>query len=130
MPAAREAPNGAVSGAVRAVEIPVHLALGPGVELPATTTVFLIVRTPGGGAMPLAVKRMTVADLPADVSLSDADAMTAGSSLREAEVVEVVARASVSGDVRAGPGDYEGTSGALQVAAISQPITLVIDHAL
>ena len=56
--------------------------------------------------------------------------MTGERSLREAKVVELVARASVSGDVRAAPGDYEGTSGALRVAEISQPIALVIDHAL
>ena len=80
--------------------------------------------------MPLAVKRMTVADLPANVSLSDADAMVAGRSLRDAGTVELVARASVSGNVKAGPGDYEGTSGALSVAEASKPISLVIDRAL
>ena len=128
--AAREAPNGAAADAVRAFHIPVHLALASGVDLPFATTVFLIVRSPGGGGMPLAVKRMTVADLPADVSLSDADVMIADTSLRAVDVVELVARASVSGDVRAGPGDYEGTTGTLRVAAILQPITLIIDRPL
>jgi hypothetical protein len=65
-----------------------------------------------------------------EVSLSDADAMIAERSLRDVDVVELVARASVSGDVRAGPGDYEGTSGALRIVEIQQPIELIIDHAL
>lgn len=110
--------------------IPVHLALGAGIELPATTTVFLIVRSSDAGPMPLAVKRMTVADLPTDVVLSDADAMVPGRSLRDAGSVELVARASVSGSVKPAPGDYEGSSGALRVATLSTPITLLIDRAL
>ena len=110
--------------------INVHLALASAVKLPGATIVFLIVRSQGGGPMPLAVKRLTVADLPADVSLSDADAMVAGRSLRDAGTLELVARASVSGNVKAGPGDYEGTSGALPVADASKPISLVINRAL
>ena len=126
MPATANAPNGAVT----TVTIPVQVSMGPDIELPATTTVFLIVRAPDSGPMPLAVKRMTVADLPAEVTLSDADAMVAGRSLRDAGVVQLVARASVSGDVRAGPGDFEGSSGELRIPEIRQPISLVIDRAL
>lgn len=126
---ARPAPAGAADP-IAAVEIRVHLALAPGIELPAATTVFLIVRSPDRGPMPLAVKRLTVADLPGDVTLADADVMVAARSLRDADVVELVARASVSGDVKAGPGDYEGKSGVTRVVDISQPITLIIDHAL
>jgi len=127
---ATTAGNATANAPVGMFGIPVHLALGAGVELPATTTVFLIVRSSGGGPMPLAVKRMTVGDLPTDVVLSDADAMVAGRSLRDAGSVELVARASVSGNVKSGPGDYEGSSGALRVVAISAPIELLIDRAL
>lgn len=126
MPASANAPDGAVSAAT----IPVRVALAPGIQLPGTTTVFLIVRVPGAGPMPLAVKRLTVADLPAEVTLSDADAMVAGRSLRDAGIVQLVARASVSGDVRAGPGDFEGASGDLRIPEIRQSISLVIDRAL
>ena len=122
--------NAAANAPVGSFGIPVHLALGAGVRLPATTTVFLILRASGGGPMPLAVKRMTVGDLPTELVLSDADAMVAGRSLRDAGSVELVARASVSGNVKAGPGDYEGSSGALRVEAISTPIELLIDRAL
>ena len=110
--------------------IPVHVALGAGVRLPATTTVFLIVRASGGAPMPLAVKRMTVGDLPTKLTLSDADAMVAGRSLSDADSVELVARASMSGNVKPGPGDYEGRFGPVRVMAISAPIELTIDRAL
>ena len=113
-----------------AVEIPVHIALAPGITLAPDTTVFLIVRAFGGRPMPLAVKRMTIGDLPTDLVLSDADAMVPGGLLGDAGNVEVVARVSMSGGVKASPGDYEGVSGALDPAAISAPVALLIDHAL
>ncbi len=110
-------------------KIPVHVAIALDRDLPPTTTVFLVVRS-SGKPIPLAVKRMTVADLPADLSLSDADAMVPGTSLRDAGTLELVARASLSGNAKGSPGDYEGTSGALQVDAVSNRVNLVIDHAL
>jgi hypothetical protein len=137
-PAAAAAPVAAVaaSGAAgddragAALRIPVHLALGPGVSLPPTTTVFLIVRATDGSPMPLAVKRFAVSDLPKDLTLSEADAMVPGRSISAASAVELVARASLSGNVKPGPGDYEGRSGVLKIAEISAPVALLIDRPL
>ena len=109
-----------------AVRIGVRVSLGEGVHLPATTTVFLIVRPANGSPMPLAVKRFALSDLPAEVTLSDADAMMPGRSITGAGSVEIIARASVSGNVKAEPGDYEARSGALQVAQVTAPVVLVI----
>ena len=113
----------ATAGAVR---IGVRVSLGEGVRLPATTTVFLIVRPANGSPMPLAVKRFALSDLPAEVTLSDADAMMPGRSISGAGSVEIIARASVSGNVKAEPGDYEARSGALRVAQLTAPVVLVI----
>jgi hypothetical protein len=115
---------------VGAVHIGVRVSLGEAVHLPATTTVFLIVRSSNGSPMPLAVKRFAVADLPLEVTLSDADAMMPGASIGGTGNVEVVARTSASGNVKAEPGDYEARSGALQIAQLAAPVVLVIAQPL
>jgi hypothetical protein len=110
----------------------VHVELGAGIALPGDTTVFLIVREAGGPPMPLAVRRLSVAQLPADVSLSDADAMMAGRTLSQAQSIEVVARTSRTGDVKGGPGDFEAHSAPLDAAhrGADAPLQLVIDQPL
>jgi len=112
------------------VRVPVHVELGAGVSLAPTTVVYVIARANDGNPMPVAVKRLSVADLPADVALSDADAMTVGRSLSGAGRIELVARATRSGDVKAMPGDFETRSGTLDVAAIKAPVVLVLDRPL
>jgi len=127
--AAAPVPQGSsVAGQGQGLRIAAHVALGAGIELPPSTTVFVVVRQSGGSPMPLAVKRLTVADLPADLVLTDADAMMPGRTLSGAATVEVVARASRSGDVKAAPGDFEARSGALSTTEIhaQTPIQLVI----
>ena len=49
------------------VAIQVDVSLDPGVEVDPQTTVFVFARASEGPAMPLAVERLTVADLPAQV---------------------------------------------------------------
>jgi hypothetical protein len=119
-----------IHDAVGSVRIAVRVSLGEAVRLPATTTVFLIVRSSNGSPMPLAVKRFVLSDLPLEVTLSDADAMMPGSSIGGAGSVEVIARASVSGNVKAEPGDYEARSGALRIAELAAPVVLVISQPL
>jgi hypothetical protein len=120
------------SAAAAESSLAVHLALGKGIELPADTTVFLIVREPGGPPMPLAVRRLRVGELPADVTLSDADAMVPGRSLAAAQSLEVIARTSRTGDVKGGPGDWEAHSAPVDLAqrAAGTPLELVMDQAL
>ena len=79
---------------------------------PADTPVFVFARAAGAGAdsPPLAVQRLTVAALPAEVTLSDAQAMMAERTLSQAERVRVTARASLQGGAMASSGDLEGSS--------------------
>ncbi len=65
---------------------------------------------PARGAMPLAMLRTRVADLPLRFELSDNNAMSAEHKLSSAEKVIVHARVSRSGDATARSGDLEGAS--------------------
>ncbi len=63
-----------------------------------TSTVFIFAKAVGGPPVPLAAKRLTVADLPTLVTLSDADAMMPAFKISDFEKVEVSAKISTSGD--------------------------------
>jgi cytochrome c-type biogenesis protein CcmH len=65
---------------------------------------------PALGAMPLAMLRQRIADLPLRFELSDNNAMSSDHKLSSAEKVIVVARVSRSGDAMPRNGDLEGAS--------------------
>lgn len=60
-------------------------------------TVFIFARAGNGPPMPLAAKRVTVAQLPIEVELSDADAMMPQMKLSDFTEVQLVARVSRAG---------------------------------
>jgi cytochrome c-type biogenesis protein CcmH len=76
--------------------------------------------------MPLAVKRLTVADLPAEVSLSDSDAMMPQLKISGFAQVQLVARISRSGNATAG--EWIGRSPPL-ASSTTEPQQLTIDTA-
>ena len=59
-------------------------------------------------AVPLAVTRLSVARLPMNITLTDAQAMAPDLKISLFEQVEVIARVSMSGQPMAQPGDFEG----------------------
>ncbi|MCY1421465.1 hypothetical protein D9M71_371220 [compost metagenome] len=87
-------------------------------------SVFIFARATSGPPMPLAVKRMTVADLPVEVSLSDADAMMPQLKLSNFPQVQLVARISRSGNATAG--EWIGSSSPLSTGS-SDTQRLTID---
>ncbi len=75
--------------------------------VPAGATVFVLARALDGPPMPLAVQRLVVSQLPADILLDNSMAMTAGASLSSVEQVTVTARVSLSGQPMAQSGDWQ-----------------------
>ncbi|MDP3977656.1 MAG: c-type cytochrome biogenesis protein CcmI [Pseudomonas sp.] len=92
-------PAAAATGQLR-VKVDLAAALKDKVE--PGDSVFVFARAASGPPMPLAVKRLTVADLPAEVSLSDSDAMMPQLKISGFEQVQLVARISRSGNATAG----------------------------
>jgi len=90
--------------------------------------VFVLARAITGPKMPLAVKRLKVKDLPAEVILTDAMAMTAELKLSSFDEVEVLARVSSSGQPIAQTGDLQGSFRPVNVSGEQATIKLVIDQ--
>ncbi|WP_153774572.1 c-type cytochrome biogenesis protein CcmI [Pseudomonas sp. MNR3A] len=88
-------------------------------------TVFIFARASNGPPMPLAAKRVTVAQLPIEVQLSDADAMMPQMKLSDFAEVQLVARVSRAGQPT--QGEWIGQSAPL--ATRGQPTQhLTIDR--
>lgn len=97
-----------VAAADTGMTVDVQLGASLAGEVQPTDAVFVFARAVSGPPMPLAVKRLTVADLPARVNLSDADAMTPQLRLSNFEQVRLLARISRDGD--ATQGEWQGNS--------------------
>ncbi|MCS6947111.1 MAG: hypothetical protein NZM12_05815, partial [Steroidobacteraceae bacterium] len=106
-PAAGAGDDRAAPTAAR-VEVEVSLGLSVPAATLATAPLFVLARRPGEAGPPLAVKRLP-AQLPARVVLTESDAMLPDRKLRSGEVVEVVARISLSGAPQAATGDPFGS---------------------
>ncbi|MGB0318262.1 MAG: c-type cytochrome biogenesis protein CcmI [Pseudomonadales bacterium] len=107
-----------------------QLSLAPGLSAAPEATVFVFARTPGT-PMPLAVDRFLASELPREVVLDEGSAMIPGQGLRSVPALEVVARVTASGGVRAAPGDLEGRLGPLSTedgSTFSGVKALVIDQ--
>src|SRR3989338_1354549 len=119
-----QAPAANEAGAVLSVRVELAAELRGKVQ--ATDTVFVFARATEGPPMPLAVKRLTVADLPAEVSLSDADAMMPQLKLSRFPHVQLVAR--ISRGANATAGEWIGRSAPL-ASSTRAPQRLTIDRA-
>ncbi|MBA1200884.1 c-type cytochrome biogenesis protein CcmI [Pseudomonas capeferrum] len=88
-------------------------------------TVFIFARAVNGPPMPLAAKRVTVAQLPIEVELSDADAMMAQMKLSDFPQVQLVARVSRAGQPTQGEWIGHGTPLAIRTQTLQH---LTIDR--
>ncbi len=106
--AGSQAPAG-VSEAAAAGGIPLRVSITPALasRVPPGATIFVFANNPAGGP-PLAAARRQGGQLPLDITLSDADAMIAGTSLAQTDALRLVARVSMTGRPIASAGDLFG----------------------
>lgn len=81
-----------------------------GGKVQASDTVFIFARAAQGPKMPLAIRRVSVNELPYTFVLDDSHAMAKRMTISSVEQVVVGARISRSGDATPKPGDLEGFS--------------------
>lgn len=101
-----------VATSERSVTLNLHVAEQL-VQAYPNASLFVFARAVGGPPLPLAAKRMPLTAGSIEVRLSEADAMQAGWDLTQTDLIEVVARMSVSGTVERSPQDVEVVSSQL-----------------
>ncbi len=90
--------------------------------------VFVYAKAAQGPKMPLAVQRLTLAQLPAEISLDDSMSMIDGMNLSAFPSVVVAARISRSGSAIAQSGDYIGEVQVADVNSANKIIDISIDR--
>ena len=93
-----------------------------------STAVFVYAKAMQGPPMPLAVKRLRLADLPARLTLGDGDAMMPAMKLSAFDQVVVGARVSPSGNPVAQSGDFYTELDAVDSSNPPAEISLLIDR--
>ena len=129
-----EPPAPAVEPAPVSAEIPGDAVVSARVSLssealaamPAEASVFIIARDPAIPTPPIAVTRWRLSELPATISLSDAQSMVEGRNLSSFAEIELLARVSLSGGPAAQSGDWFGSL--LVRPAESAAVNLTIDQ--
>ena len=128
---ARGEPLPELPAAPAAVQLKVKVSLAPELvgKVKPDDSLFVFARAASGPPMPLAAKRLKVADLPVEVSLSDSDAMMPQLKLSNFAEIRLVARVSRAGTPTAG--EWVGQSAVLKTAeaAAAGEQQLLIDHA-
>lgn len=113
------------------VKLPIRVDINPTFKksLTGEELVFIYAQAVQGNAIPLAVVRRQVKELPLDITLTEKMAMVRGASLADATEVRIVARISTSGQPLPQPGDIEGRSGIIPIstAAKTKKINVIID---
>lgn len=110
------------------VSLTISVALGSSANgaVDPASTVFIIARDPARPSPPIAAVRRRAAELPSDITLTDSDAMIPGRLISGFRQLEIVARASSSGQPIAQSGDWFG-SGQIDTAD-TRILSIVIDQ--
>ncbi|MGH1470246.1 MAG: c-type cytochrome biogenesis protein CcmI [Cellvibrionaceae bacterium] len=108
------------------INVSVSLSDDVKLSVSASETVFIYARAAKGPKMPLAMQRLTVADLPVTVRLDETTAMAAGMTIKQFPQLEVIARVSKSGNAATQSGDWQAISSPLTTAP-NLSVELMID---
>jgi cytochrome c-type biogenesis protein CcmH len=106
-PAAVAPAAGADGDDVIQLRVQIADGLGQGKDL-SRASLFVFARNSAGVGPPLAVVRRSAGELPLNMTLSDQNAMTQGTSLTDFAEMQLVARVSFSGGPAASTGDLQG----------------------
>ncbi|MEH6685697.1 MAG: c-type cytochrome biogenesis protein CcmI [Halopseudomonas sabulinigri] len=109
-----------------AIRLTVSVAPELMAQLDPNSSVFVFAREPNGPPMPLIAKRLTLSQLPLDITLTQADAMLPGVTLSAEQSLQLVARVSPTGDAREGThlGQLDNVH-----AGSDEQLQLIIDRA-
>jgi cytochrome c-type biogenesis protein CcmH len=120
-------PESASAPESSAAHIVVKVALDPKYKdsVAPNDTLFVFAKAQHGPPMPLAIARLTAAQLPATVTLTDAMGMVPSLTLSKFPQVVVGARISKSGNASAQSGDLQ-TLSASTTTAQAEPVHLII----
>lgn len=88
--------------------------------------IFLIAQEKHGSPMPIAAKRLRVKDLPMQVTLSSLQRMQPNKTLADVKQVNLIARLSKSGQIKAQTGDWQGRINNVNTHK-KAPINLIIN---
>ncbi|BFM16007.1 c-type cytochrome biogenesis protein CcmI [Maricurvus nonylphenolicus] len=125
--------DAAADSAEDAVDQPrvvLNVSLGDAAEATPEQLVYVYARAWQGPKMPLAITRIRVADLPAQVTLDNTMSMMAGMNLSSVPELELVARISRDGGPVAQEGDWQASKGPLSLSQLEDELSLVIDSQL
>jgi cytochrome c-type biogenesis protein CcmI len=117
-------PNGSAR-----ITVKVYLAPKLKAKVLPTDTLYVFAKAAQGPAMPLAIARLTAAELPASVTLTDGMSMMPNMTLSKFPQVVLGARISKSGNATAQSGDLQVLSAAVANSPAT-PIQLTIDRAV
>jgi len=123
---AKQPEQSPVATSERSVTLNLHVAEQL-VQAYPNASLFVFVRAVGGPPLPLAAKRMPLTAGSIEVRLSEADAMQAGWDITQTNLIEVVARMSVSGTVERSPQDVEVVSSQLNFEQPHLTIQLTLE---
>lgn len=90
-------------------------------------TLFVFAKAVNGPPMPLAITRLSAAQLPASLTLTDAMGMVPGLTLSRYPQVVVGARISKSGNAMPQSGDLQTLSASARTAQ-AEPVQLIINR--
>ncbi len=108
--------------------IRVRVAVADSVRAPADAVVFVYARAWEGPPAPLAVHRLTLAELPTLVKLDESMAMMQGMSLADFDQVQVIARIATTGTATVSDADYEARSPLVDLTKDNPVIQLLVEH--
>jgi len=129
--AAEAGANEAQAAATSGPRILVTVALDPRLKdkVAPGDTLFVFAKAASGPPMPLAIAKLSAAQLPASVTLTDAMSMMPNMNLSAFAQIVIGARISKSGQAIAQSGDLQALSAPLPNSR-SEPVELTIDQAV